>query len=233
MLGQLRLRPAALVGRRRALVRQQLGTQPYLAPGQIRERRLEADQRSDGQRVRVQHNRSVAAATVLAGRLGVAGGPAEQRPQRHVLAERHQPRLRIRAAHTVRSDEHRRLVDSAVGARASTLTSRSAPTRRRSSTRRATVVGVAGEIDADAALTPDHEVDPLARQRCGERLTGGLTRRVASSMSPGWTSATRTVGPGAGAGPNQNHMRAEHRERRPAARPPARTAAGSPRRPRC
>ena len=176
---QLRLRPAALIARRRTLVRQQVGTQPYQASRQIRERRLETDQRSDGQRLRVQYDRSVAASTVLAGRLRMTGGPAEQRPQRHILAERHQPRLRVRAAHTGRPDEHRRLVDPAVASPRIDVDQQICADLSTQLDQARHGIGVAGQIDADAALTPDHEVNALACQLFGERLTGGLTfRRV-------------------------------------------------------
>ena len=37
----------------------------------------------------------------------------------------------------------------------------------------------------DTALTPDHEVKPLARQIFGERLTSGLTGSSRLSMLPG------------------------------------------------
>ena len=209
--GQLRLRPTALVGRCRALVRQQLGTQPYLAPGQIRERRLEADQRSDGQRVRVQHNGSVAAATILAGSLGVASGPAEQRTQRHVLAERHQPRLGIRAAHTVGSDEHRRLVDSATGRPCIDVDQQVRSDAPSKFDKTIHGRGVAGEIDADAALAPDHEVDPLTGQRFSERLTCGLTRRGLHDVT-GLDERDPDRRPRRGCRPPPEPHGAEHRE---------------------
>jgi hypothetical protein len=68
---QLRLRPTALVCRRRTLIREKLGTEAHLAPRQIRERRLEADQWSDGQRVGVKHGWSITATAVLRRGLGV------------------------------------------------------------------------------------------------------------------------------------------------------------------
>ena len=74
---QLRLRPAALITRRRTLIRQKLGAKAHYTPRQIRKGGLEADQRPDGQLPGVQYHRAVAAPAILTGRLGMTGRPAE------------------------------------------------------------------------------------------------------------------------------------------------------------
>ena len=74
---KLRLCPAALITRRRTLIHQELGAKAHYAPRQIRKRCLETDQRPDGQRPGVQYHRAVAAAAILAGRVGMTGCPAE------------------------------------------------------------------------------------------------------------------------------------------------------------
>src|SRR5262249_28908654 len=95
---QLRLRPTSLERRGGTLIHQQLRAALYLAAGEVGEGCLETDQRSDGEPFGEQHDLSTATASVLGRRFGVPGSPTEQRPQRYVLAEWHQPRLRVRAA---------------------------------------------------------------------------------------------------------------------------------------
>ena len=118
-----------------------------------------------------------AAPPVLGCRLGVGGYPAEQRAQGHVLAEGHQPDFPVGAHRPVRSDQDRRLGDSPGRSGCVDVDQqvRTDPPGQLRQVLRG--VGVAGEIDSHAALSPDEQVRLLARQGGGEGGAGRLTAR--------------------------------------------------------
>lgn len=201
---QLWLRPAALVRRRCALVSEEISAEFHLAPGQIREQRLEADQRSHRDAVGVQHDWPVPAATILIRGARTGRGPVEQSAQRHVLPERHEPRLRIGAADPIRPDEHRRLVDAAGWGAGIDVDQQIGADAPGQVGQPGGDVRMCGQVHRDAAFAPHRQVDLLTAQAVGQALAGGLAGgRVVDVARLHQRDPHRRTGPGAGA--SQNH----------------------------
>ncbi|OMI34579.1 basic proline-rich protein precursor [Streptomyces sparsogenes DSM 40356] len=171
--GVLGGRPAVLERGGRGLHDQQLRPVPHQIAAHVGEGGLEADQRPDPQAVRQPHHHPLRAPpAVLARGLAHRGGPAQQRPGRDVLAERHQPHLVVPlAGGAVRSHQDRTLVDPRPVAaprvhidqqvRADQPGQRGQPPAE---------VRPRGQVLADAALAPHHQIQVPAGQLPGQPL---------------------------------------------------------------
>ena len=170
-------------------------------PGQVGEGRLEADQRADGQLAGGQDRQAGPAVPVDGGGVGEPGHPAEQRPQRHVLPERHQPQLVVAADHTGLADQQGALVDAAAGLPLGVHVGQDRPAGGPGGGGQpGQVARVGRRVAADAALAPDDQVGPGAGREGTARVPLARNRSSTGPTTPGWTNATRAVPAGAGAG---------------------------------
>src|SRR5262245_39364331 len=178
--GVLGLGPRPLHGRGRGLEDEKVDAGPGMGAGEIREGRLEADQRADSQ-VGVagpgagsnQDGEGGSRPAIDLGGVGQTGDPAQQAAHRDVLAERHEAGLVVAAGDAVLVDEDRRLVQAAGPGAAIEVHQQRGVEVRREAGHPVDVFGALVGIEADAALAPDHERDILVLEHSGELLLDG------------------------------------------------------------